>query len=121
MSITLNQLIDQVREELLIPRQATTPEAVYPFLFVDEVELELAVTVSDKVDGSGKVTIHIAEIGSGAEKGHEQAQRMKIKMTPLLSKDEMRERLKQDKRLWGKIEDVSAPAITKDGGIVGRE
>jgi hypothetical protein len=69
MSITLSQLIDQVREELLTPRQAATPEAIYPFLFVDEVELELAVTVSDKVDGLGKVTIHIAEIGSGVEKG----------------------------------------------------
>jgi hypothetical protein len=46
---------------------------------------------------------------------------MKIKMTPLLSKDEMRERLKQDKRLWNKIEDVAASATVKEGGMVGRE
>ena len=35
MSVTLNQLIEQVREELLSPRQANTPEAMYPFLFVE--------------------------------------------------------------------------------------
>jgi hypothetical protein len=46
---------------------------------------------------------------------------MKIKMTPLLSKDEMRERLKQDKRLWNKIEDTTVSAALKEGGMVGQE
>ena len=121
MPITLNQLIDQVREELLSPRRMDTPEAMYPFLFVEEVELEVNVTVSRTVEGAGKVNIQVAELGGGVEKASEQAQRIRIKMTPLLTKDEIREKLKKDERLWQRIEGVALPATAKEGGMVGEE
>ncbi len=121
MGVSLNQLIDQVREELLAPRRATTPEAMYPFLFIEEIELEVGVTVSSTVEGSGGVNIQVVELSSGLEKAKEQVHRVTIKMTPLLSKEEARTKLKQDSRLWKKIEQVVIPATMKEGGMVGQE
>jgi len=121
MTITLNQLIDQVREELLSPRRATTPEAMYPFLFIEEIELEVGVTVSSTVEGSGKINIQVVELGRGLGKSDEQTHRVKIKMTPLLTKDEIREMLKQAGRLWERVQPVTLRATTKDDGMVGEE
>lgn len=118
MEITLSELIDQVREELLAPRQGT--QATYPFLFVDEVELELGVSVSKKADGSGKVNIAVLEIGGGVGKTDQQTHRIKVKMTPLLTKEEVREKLKQN-GLWEIIEPVAMQATTKEDGMVGEE
>jgi hypothetical protein len=121
MGVTLSQLIDQVREELLSPRQARTPEAMYPFLFVDEVELEINVTASSTLEGAGKVNIQVVELGSGVEKASEQIHRVRIKMTPLMTKEEVREKLRANERVWQRIENVVMPATTKDGGMVGSE
>ncbi|OQY34270.1 MAG: hypothetical protein B6243_05700 [Anaerolineaceae bacterium 4572_5.2] len=119
MTITLSQLIDEVREELLTPRRAHTKEAMYPFLFVEEIELEVGVTVSSAVEGSGGIDIQVVELGASVEKTNEQAHRIKIKMTPLLSKEEVRTKLKNDKRTWQKMEDAIIPAVTKEDGMVG--
>jgi hypothetical protein len=121
MAITLNQLVDQVREELLAPRQVNTPEAMYPFLFVEEVELEVSVTVSSSIEGTGKVNIKVAEIGGGVDKANEQTHHVKVKMTPLMTKDEIRERLKQNQRVWERIEQTAVPALAKEAGMVGTE
>ncbi len=121
MSITLNQLIDQVRHELLSPRQAKTPEAMYPFLFVEEIELEVGVTVASEVEGKAGINIQVVELGSGLAKSAEEMHRVKIKLTPLLSKEEVRDKLKQNQRTWAKIEQGVISAGTKEGGMVGGE
>lgn len=121
MATTLHELIDQVRDELLMPRQANTPEAMYPFLFVDEVELEVGITVSGKAEGSGKISIHVVEAGGGGERAREDVHRITVKMTPLLTKDEIREHLKQDARLWEKIQYIGRWATTKEAGMAGEE
>jgi hypothetical protein len=121
MSVTLSQLIDQVREDLLTPRRAKTLEAMYPFLFVEEVELEVNVTASSTLEGSGKVNVQVVELGSGVERASRQVHRVKIKMTPLMTKDEVREKLKGNERVWQRIERVVIPATTKEDGMVGEE
>lgn len=114
MSVTLSQLIDQVREELLLPRQASTPEAMYPLLFVEEVELEIGVTISSGVEGSGKVNVQVVELSSGVDKSNEQTHRVKIKLTPLLSKDEIREQLKQSNHTWERTRQTGLQGTAKD-------
>jgi hypothetical protein len=121
MDVTLSELIEQVREELLTPRQMNAPDARYPFLFVDEIELEIDVTVSKKADGSGKVSIKVVEVGGGIEKSTESTHRIKVKMTPLLTKEEVRGKLGQDAELWAKIEPIAMQAVTKESGMVGEE
>ncbi len=119
MAIKLHELIDQVRDELLMPRRADTLDAMYPFLFVDEVELDLSVTVSAKVEGSGKVSIQVIEVGGGSEAAGEDVHSVKIKMTPLLTKEEIREQLKKNGRLWQTIENVTRRTMVKEDGMVG--
>ena len=121
MSITLNELIDQIRHELLAPRRAETAEAMYPFLFVEEVELEVAITVSSELEGRAGINIQVIELGSGVARSNEDAHRVKIKMTPMMNKEEVRNRLKQSPRTWENIERSVVMASTKEGGMVGDE
>lgn len=118
MEVTLSDLIDQVREELLTPRHQ---EGATPFLFVDEVELELNVSVSKKVEGSGKVSIKVIEVGGGGGKTDQQTHRITVKMTPLLTKSEVRNKLQQDGKLWAAVESFTTQATTKESGMVGEE
>jgi len=121
MTATLNQLIDQVREELLSPRRASTPEAIYPFLFVEEIELEIEITISSTAAGSGKVSIQVVEMGGDIERTNERTHRIKIKMSPLLTKDEVRAKLRQSGWVWERTELVTVKATTKEGGMTGKD
>jgi hypothetical protein len=121
MSISLNQLIDQVREELLQPRKSTTRDAVYPFLFIEDVELEVSVMVSSTVGGSGGVHIQVVELGGNIQNMNEKTHRIKIKMTPLLTKEEIRENLKQNNRLWENVMSTAMKATSKEDGMVGED
>jgi len=96
LSTTLSQLIDQVRAELLAPRQTATPDSMYPFLFVEEVELEVAITVATAAEGGGKVNVQVVELGSQINRTNEEVHRLKIKLTPLYDKQETRQKLEAD-------------------------
>lgn len=118
MTVTLNQLIDQVREELLSPRQANTPEEMYPFLFIEEVEIEMGVTVSSTAGAGGKVNIQVVEIGSDVTATEQQTHCIKVKLTPLFTKEETRRLLEQKTgpHVMQKIEDTSLQGTAKDFG-----
>jgi len=79
-TIGLAELIEQVKQELLM----TSPdqEADIPFLSVDSVELELQVTV--KKEAKGGVKIYILDLGGGGSR--DDVQKVKVKLSPLLSK-----------------------------------
>lgn len=112
--MTLHELIDQVKEELLTPTRADSADELYPFLFVDEVELEVNVAVSDKLSDSGKLTLYVLGAGIGGEKSQEKGHKVTIKLSPLVTKEEMRARLKLDGRLWKGIEEATTQATVKD-------
>lgn len=119
MTITLRELVTQVREELLAPPDPEATEALYPFLFVEEVELELAVGVKSAVEGSGKVSIRIIELGGGGKHADEETHRIKIKLTPLLTKEELRQLLQEDKALWDKVKHLAFWGTLKGDAMVG--
>lgn len=121
MDVMLRELIDQIREDLLSPSEAATPEAKYPFLFVEEVNVEVDVSVSKKADGSGKVSIKVVELGGGIERADQKTHRVKIRLTPLLTKEEVRKKLKRDGQLWAQIESTVTRAATKESGMVGSD
>jgi len=112
--MTLHELIDQVKEELLLPTEADTPEALYPFLFVDEVEITAQVAVTDKLDGSGKLTIYVVEATLGGGTSVANGHTVRVKLSPLVTKDEMRARLQLDDRLWKRIERTAEMATVKE-------
>jgi hypothetical protein len=115
----LHELINQVKEELLRPTRAASEDALYPFLFVDEVELEVNVAVTDKLSDSGKLTLHVLEAGIEGEKSQGRGHKITIKLSPLVTKEEMRARLKLDGRLWQGIEETSAQANVKEIELAG--
>ncbi|MCP4362295.1 MAG: hypothetical protein GY796_30175 [Chloroflexi bacterium] len=111
--LSLHQLIEHVKEELLTPTTARSMDEMYPFLFVDEVELEVKVAVVDKLAGGMKVSLQVLEAGVDPEKSWDRAHTVKIKLSPLLTKEEMRTRLKLDNRLWSRIEQTTKKATVK--------
>ena len=123
--LTLQTLIDKVKADLFSPYQGTKIEgkSVYPLFFVDEVELELTVAITYSNEAGIKVNIlQTVETGisGGAEAG--QTHTMKVKLSPILSRDELRELLDADTRLMAGIREASRPAMIKgDDDIAGQE
>ncbi len=112
--MTLHELIDQVKDELLTSTRACSSKAVYPFLFVDEVELEVNVAVADTLSDSGKLSLYVLEAGLEGEKAQQKGHKITIKLSPLVTKEEMRTRLRLDERLWQGIEETTKYAVVKE-------
>jgi hypothetical protein len=84
-SIGLAELIEQVKQELLAT--SLNNEKDVPFLSVDSIELELQVIV--KREGKAGIKIHVLEAGGGT--GRDDVQKVKVTMSPLLSKEKLLE------------------------------
>ena len=78
-SIGLSELIKQVKRELLSPDL----EDDVPLLSVDQVELELQVSV--RKEGKAGIKIYVVEIGGGGNR--DDVQTVKVTLSPLLSKE----------------------------------
>ena len=90
--IRLQELVDQVRKELLAP--SNSPD---PIFFIDKIELELAVKVVKDAQGGVKVTvIGIAEGSLGASVGGEQGHVVRVSLSPLLSREAILNELIKD-------------------------
>ncbi|NEO13286.1 MULTISPECIES: trypco2 family protein [unclassified Moorena] len=86
-SIGLAELIEQVKGELLTPPKDKTA----PFLFVESVELELQVTL--KKEGKAGIKVNVISVGgaeAGGGVGQDNIQKVKVKLSPLYSKEEMK-------------------------------
>ncbi|MGK7903029.1 MAG: trypco2 family protein [Hormoscilla sp.] len=82
-SIGLADLIQQVKQELLMP--APDGETDIPILAVDAVELELQVRV--KKAAQGGIKIYVLEMGAGGSR--DDVQSIKVKLSPLLNKQQL--------------------------------
>lgn len=99
--IGLAELIEQVREELLSTDQRS---GEVPFLSVDEVSLELQVTVQK--EGDAGIKIHVIQIGGKVSR--DDVQTIKVTLTPLLDK---KERLKQFEQQYAGGAAAAAAAV----------
>lgn len=87
-SIGLAELIEQVRQDLL----STGPDlGEVPIFSVDEISLELQVTVSK--EGGGGIKIHVIELGGKV--GRDDVQTIKLTLTPLIDKETRRKLYEQ--------------------------
>ena len=108
--ISLQTLIEKIKDELLAP----TDGPGYPVFFVDKVELELQVTVTYEANAGLKVSVLQlggAEIGgSGSDmRGHT----IKVTLSPILSREEQRKLLEEDKRMWDGVRRATQAALRK--------
>ena len=122
--ITLQDLIEKVKSDLFSPYQGTGQEGkeVYPLFLVDEVELELDVSLSYDAEAGLKITLPGVVEGSvtggqGKGAGH----KMKMKLSPILSHAEMRELIEQDERMMDGIRTASLMALRKGSRLAGEE
>jgi hypothetical protein len=102
-SIGLADLIEQVKHELTYVDPAQAKAA--PVFWVESVELELQVTV--KREGKAGIKVYVVEAGGGTSR--DEVQKVKVSLTPLLSKEEIR-KLYQE-RFPEKVREVAAISL----------
>jgi hypothetical protein len=86
--IGLAEFINEIKRELL--SLETEKQENVPLFSVDEVELELQVTV--RKEGGGGLSIQVIQLGG--QIGRHDVQRAKVTLTPLLTKEERLEYFK---------------------------
>lgn len=95
-SIGLTELIYQVKRELMQPEEGEADPV--PLLAVEEVELEIAVTVSKTVEAG--LNIQVIQLGGGGERSD--VHTVRVKLLPLLTREERLSELRRDSR-WDDI------------------
>ena len=81
--IGLAELSYQMKQELLSPESRWNDPV--PLFVVDEIELELAVTVSR--EGQAGINIQVFSVGGGTSR--QDAQTVRVKLKPLRSREEL--------------------------------
>jgi hypothetical protein len=116
--ISLQALIEKVKDELLAP----TGGPGYPIFFVDKVELDLQVAITREKGGGLNISVlQFAGIELGGGMTREQGQNVKVTLSPILSREEQRELLQQDKRMWEGVQRATQAALRKSsGGLAGQ-
>ena len=113
--ITLQSLIDKVREDLLEPYTASEKagKRYVPIFLVDQVELE--VTVEIRYDSSMGLKITIPQLVEGSL-GKSQAEgsghKMKLVLSPILTREEIRQGL-EDAGLLSQVKEASSMSLRK--------
>lgn len=110
--ISLQALIDKVKADLLTP--PGDPKNV--LFFVDKVELELAVSITEE-KGAG-IKISLLNLFSGDVTGKDTGARghtIKVTLAPILSLEEQRALLNQNPQLKQMVERASLNAMWKSG------
>ena len=97
-SIELAEFIEQVKAELLASPTDQKKAKTAPFLFVESVELELQVTV--KKEGKAGIKVDVLSVGgaeAGGGIGQDKIQKVKVKLSPLYDKEEIKQYYKDFK------------------------
>lgn len=115
--ITIQDLVDKVKSDLFSVQTGTGNEVkkIYPLFFVDQVEIEIDFELTN--DAEAGIKISIPQIVEGSVSGGQvskQGNKMKIILAPILSKEELRELMKEDERMIEEIKKASLMALRKD-------
>lgn len=88
--IGLQELIYQIKRELLAPNPAQRAKDPDPLFFIDKVELEIAVKVQKEVGGGIKLTVlSVAELSAAGRQSSERGHVVKVSLSPLMDKDSL--------------------------------
>ena len=109
-SIGLTELIYQVKRELLSSESRQNDPV--PLFAVDEIELEVAITVSR--EGQAGINIQVFSLGGGGSR--EDAQTVRVKLKPLRTREELIADLqKRDPGLFDAMTEESLLLLLKGG------
>lgn len=85
--IGLQDLIFQVKQELLASNPAQKAKDPNPLLFVDHIELEIAVKVTKSSGGSVKLSVLDFEVGTTRAAERERGHTVRVSLSPLLPRE----------------------------------
>jgi len=106
--ISIQKLIDQVRRELLEP----TKVSEYPVFFVENVELELVVSITKGAEGEVSISVLDTLSGKfGGKESKEAAHTIKVSLTPMVTLDEIKDEI--DPKTYQKIKKATTIALVK--------
>jgi hypothetical protein len=119
--IGLQDLIYQVKDELLAANPAQQPKHPYPLFFVDKIELEIAVKVSRSRGGGIRLTVlEFAEASTSQSVDHERGHVVKVSLSPLLSRENILTQALKNESVRQIVLEESVQALMKgDEGMVG--
>lgn len=122
--ITLQDLIEKVKSDLFSPykSEAINKNIIYPLFLVDQVEVELNLSITYEAGAGIKLSIpQLIEASLDGKEGDNTVHKMKIVLKPILSADQMREQIAQDVRLLEGIKKASMAVLKKGTGLAGEE
>jgi hypothetical protein len=106
-SLGLTELIQRIRQDLLMKQAQNEPD----LFSIDEVTLEINFTISGDIEGGfdlGVVTL-------GTDVSEERVQKVVIKMTPLVSKQQLISALNQNPEMAQATLDISSRKLFRGG------
>lgn len=112
--IGLQELIYQIKRELLAPNPAQRAKDPDPLFFIDKVELEIAVKVTK--DGNAGVKLSVlsfAELSAGASVTRERGHVVKVSLSPLLLRESVLADLLQDPETGERIRTKQQTALLR--------
>lgn len=118
--IGLQDLIYQVKRELLAPNPAQRAKDPDPLFFVDKVEIEVTVKVQKEGNGSIKISVlNIAELNAGGSALKEHGHIIRVSLSPLLSKGSILTDLMRDPDIAKRIQDQQRAMLKGDVPLAG--
>lgn len=122
--ISLQDLIDKIKSDLFSPYGISpiSRKIIYPLFLVDQVEVELNVSITYEAGTGIKISIpQLAEASLDGKASTDGGHSMKIILKPILSSEQMRDLLGQDKHLMDGITEASLAALRKGTNLAGQE
>lgn len=88
--IGLQELIYQIKHELLAPNPKERARDPEPLFFIDKIDLEIAIKVTKEGNGGIKLTVlSVLEAGGGVSQATERGHVVKVSLSPLMSREEI--------------------------------
>src|SRR5437762_11108486 len=115
--VGLKELIEKVKHELLASNNNQNQ-----LLFIDKIELEIAVKVTKEGDGNVKVAVlNFFEVGAGGALTGERGNVVRVSLSPLLEREKILKTLADNEQKYKAILQDSVKALVKEDGMVGEE
>lgn len=112
--IGLQELIYQVKRELLAPNPAQRAKDPYPLFFVDKVEIEATVKVQKEANGGVKISVlSLAELTADGGIAKERSHVVKVSLSPLLSKESILAEALQDPEVAQRVHAMHREALLR--------
>lgn len=119
--IGLQELINQVKQELLTPPVVGAAEDDVPLFVIDRIDLEINVKVTKAANGGVKLSVlSFAELSAGGSLGGERGNVIKVSLSPLVAREALIAQALQDPQQAANIRKTLQEALVKgDAGLMG--